>query len=259
MEPVKVEIKDGIAAVTLNRPESYNAFDLEVAVALAEGLVALAADSSVRAVVVTGEGNAFCAGGNLKWVLGHEGGTRAAFHELAGHAHRSVTEIKRMKKPVIAAVNGVAAGVGFSLALACDFRVMAKSASFKQAYTSVGLCIDGGGSYSLPRLVGQARAMEILAFDEPIPSDKAMEWGLATRIVDDGKALEESVAMARDLMDRALYAFARGKELITDSFHTPFEAQLEKERAGIADCGATEEGIERMRAFAEKRKPVLKK
>jgi 2-(1,2-epoxy-1,2-dihydrophenyl)acetyl-CoA isomerase len=259
MEPVKVEIKDGIATVKLNKPESYNAFDIEVTVALAEGLMALAADASVRAVIVTGEGKAFCAGGNLKWVLKHPSGARAAFHELAGSFHQAVAEIRRMKKPVIAAVNGVAAGGGFSLALACDFRVMAKSATLRQAYTSVGLCIDGGGSYMLPRLVGQAKAMEIIAFDKPISAERALEWGMVTKVVDDGQALDEAINMARELAGRSIYSFARCKELITDSFHTPFEAQLERERAGVADCGATEEGIERMRAFAEKRKPVFKR
>jgi 2-(1,2-epoxy-1,2-dihydrophenyl)acetyl-CoA isomerase len=258
MEPVRVEMEDGIAKAILNRPESFNAFDIEVADALARALIGFSTDESVRAVIVSGEGKAFCAGGNLKWALKHPSGTRAAFHELAACFHQSVTEIRRMKKPVIAAVNGVAAGAGFSLALACDFRVMAKSASLRQAYTSVGLCIDGGGSHILPRLVGQARAMEILAFDEPISSERALEWGMVTRVVDDGMAMDESVSMTRALCGRSIHSFGWCKGLITDSFDTPLEVQLERERAGIADCGATEEGIERMRAFAEKRKPALR-
>ena len=156
MQPVKVEMEDGIAKAVLNRPESFNALDIELAEVLAKALAGFSTDESVKAVIVSGEGKAFCAGGNLKWVLKHPSGTRAAFHELAGRFHQSIIEIRRMEKPVIAAVNGVAAGAGFSLALACDFRVMAKSATFRQAYTSVGLCIDGGGSHILPRLVGQS-------------------------------------------------------------------------------------------------------
>jgi 2-(1,2-epoxy-1,2-dihydrophenyl)acetyl-CoA isomerase len=242
----------------LNRPESFNALDIEVADGLAEALIGLSTDESVKAVIVSGEGKAFCAGGNLKWVLDHPSGPRAAFHELASSFHRSVIEIRRMKKPVIAAVNGVAAGAGFSMALACDFRLMAKSASLRQAYTSVGLCLDGGGSHILPRLVGHSRAMEIIAFDEPISSERALEWGMVTKVVDDGTAMDESLKMARELCGRSIHSFGWCKGLITDSLDTPLEVQLERERAGIADCGASEEGIERVRAFAEKRKPVLK-
>jgi 2-(1,2-epoxy-1,2-dihydrophenyl)acetyl-CoA isomerase len=259
MQPVKVEIEDEIAKAILSRPESFNALNIEMADSLAKALGALATDESVKAVIISGDGKAFCAGGDLKWVLKHPSGARAAFHELAGRFHQSIIEIRRIEKPVIAAVNGVAAGAGFSLALACDFRVMARSAALRQAYTSVGLCLDGGGSHSLPRLVGQARATEIIAFDEPISSERALDWGMVTKVVDDGAAMDESLIMARKLCGRSIPAFGRCKGLITDSFDTTLEAQLERERAGIADCGATEEGIERMQAFAEKRKPVLKK
>jgi 2-(1,2-epoxy-1,2-dihydrophenyl)acetyl-CoA isomerase len=258
MQPVKVEIEDGIAKAILNIPESFNALDIEMADALAKALSGFSTDESVKTVIISGEGKAFCAGGNLKWALKHPSGTRAAFRQLAGRFHQSIIEIRRIQKPVIAAVNGVAAGAGFSLALACDFRVMEKSAALRQAYTSVGLCIDGGGSYTLPRLVGQARATEIIAFDEPISSERALDWGMVTKVVEDGMAMDESVKMARELCGRSIYSFGWCKSLITDSFDTPLEVQLERERAGIADCGATEEGIERMRAFAEKRKPVLR-
>lgn len=257
-ETVEVEKGEGgIATVWLSRPEVYNAFDLETAEALARHLGSLAADGSIRGVVVTGRGKAFCAGGDLKWASGFPRGPPAAFRALAGQFHRAITEVRRMAKPVVAAVNGVAAGAGFSLALACDFRVMAKSAVLRQAYTSNGLCIDGGGTFTLPRLVGLARALEIAALDEPIPAERAMALGLATRVVDDGRAREEAVEMARALARGSLHSFGWSKRLLTDSFDTPLEAHLEREREGLAACAAHPDGREGLRAFAEKRRPVF--
>jgi 2-(1,2-epoxy-1,2-dihydrophenyl)acetyl-CoA isomerase len=162
-----------------------------------------------------------------------------------------------MPKPVIAAVNGVAAGGGFSLALACDFRVMSESAVMRQAYTSNGLCIDGGGTFTLPRIVGLARALEIAAFDRPISSDRALSWGLATKVVPDGSALEEAMKMARDLARGSMNAFGWAKRLLTDSFDGSFESQIQREREGLSSCAAHPDGQEGLKAFAEKRKPVL--
>ena len=255
----KVEVtRDGpVAVVMLNRPEVYNAVDLEAAEAVLGHVISLSADSSVRAVVISGRGKAFCSGGDLKWVLGHPQGFGPAFHELLARANPTVTEIRRMRKPVIAAVNGPAAGVGFTMSLACDFRVMARSAFFQQAYTSAGLCIDGGGSYTLPRIVGMARALEILAFDRPITAEQALAWGLVTEVVDDGQVLDRAVEMAHDLAQRSMHSFAWSKQLLADSFHTSFESQIERERAGIRNCAAHADGPEGIRAFSEKRKPVF--
>jgi 2-(1,2-epoxy-1,2-dihydrophenyl)acetyl-CoA isomerase len=160
-----------------------------------------------------------------------------------------------MKKPVVAAVNGVAAGGGFSLALACDFRVMEKSAVLRQAYTSNGLCIDGGGTFTLPRLVGYARALEIAAFDEPISAEQALSWGLVTKVVEAGQARVEATAMAHLLARRSLNSYAWSKKLITDAFNTSFESQLELERAALEACADHPDGREGLAAFSEKRKP----
>ena len=162
-----------------------------------------------------------------------------------------------MEKPVIAAINGIAAGGGFSLALACDFRVMAQSAALRQAYTSSGLSIDGGGSFALPRLVGLARAMEIMAFDHMISSTQALEWGLVTKVVPDDEVLSEALAMLHTLTQGALHSFAWSKKLMTDSFNNALETQLEMERQGISDCAAHPNGQEGIRAFLEKRKPTF--
>jgi 2-(1,2-epoxy-1,2-dihydrophenyl)acetyl-CoA isomerase len=252
---VVVSTNNGIASVILNRPDAFNALDLAMGQAMARNLVALGSDPRIRGIVISGSGKAFCAGGDLKWALSSDTGVAAAFHELAGHFHLAITEIRRMPKPVIAAVNGVAAGGGFSLALACDFRVMARSAVLRQAYTSSGLCLDGGGTFSLPRLVGLARALEIAAFDQPIPAEQAMAWGLATRIVDDGTALAAGIKMAEELAQKSLNAFGAAKQLLTDSFDTSFETQIERERKALSACAEHPEGQEGLKAFAEKRKP----
>ncbi len=259
MEKVTREIIDRIALVRLNRPKAYNAFDFELVEQFGAHLTAIAANDDIRGVVITGSGKAFCAGGDLKWVMGFEGGARTALHTLAGRLHAGIVEIRRMKKPVIAAINGIAAGAGFSLALVCDFRVMDKSAAMRQAYSSAGLCLDGGGSFMLPRLVGLARAMEIAAFDKPISSDQALEWGMVTRVADEGKSVDEALDMARKLAQGSLHSFGWSKELLTNSFDSSFESHIERERVGISTCGGHPDGIEGMNAFAEKRKPVFNK
>jgi len=167
--------------------------------------------------------------------------------------------LTELRVPLITAVNGVAAGGGFSLALACDFRVMDHSAVLNQAYTSAGLCIDGGGTFTLPKLVGYARALEIAAFDKPISSARALDWGLVTQVAPHGQALGEAMSMAQDLAQKSLNSFAWTKKLITDSFSTSFETQIEIERAALEACADHPDGQEGLTAFAEKRKPKFVK
>jgi 2-(1,2-epoxy-1,2-dihydrophenyl)acetyl-CoA isomerase len=254
-ETIAVTHDGPVAKVLLDRPRALNAFDLDMADGLARRLAEVAAADGVRAVVLAGAGGAFCAGGDLKWAATHPRGTPAAFHELAGRFHQAVLEVRTMPKPVIAAVEGVAAGGGFSLALACDFRVMARSATLRQAYTSSGLGIDGGGTFALPRLLGLARALEVAAFDRPISSEQALAWGLVTSAADDGQAVEAAVAMGRGLATRSLHAFALCKRLLTGSFETALEAQLDREREAMAASAAHPDGQEGLGAFLDKRTP----
>lgn len=254
-EQVTVSDEDGISHVRLNRPEAYNAFDADMVRRLAEKLMALAASPKVLGVVLSGEGKAFCAGGDLTWVKDYGGPPSGAFHELAAVFHQAILEIRRMPKPVVAAINGPAAGGGFSMALACDFRVMAASGVLRQAYTSSGLSMDGGGSFTLPRLVGMARALEIAAFDPPIDAQLAHAWGLVTEVVEDGQAVARATALCREITQGARYAFAACKRLMTDSYSTPVEVQLEAERRTLSECADRPEGREGIAAFVEKRKP----
>lgn len=252
---VEKETRGAISVITLNRPRAYNAFDLEGITELNRAMAETSQDPQVRAVVITGRGKAFCAGGDLHWARGCGREIGEAFHLLAQQYHNAVLEIRRMPKPVTAAINGAAAGGGFSLALACDFRIMAASAVLKQGYTSAGLGIDGGGTFALPRLVGLARALEIAAFDQPISAEKALEWGLVTRTVPDGRALEESLNMLRDWRGTSLHSFGVAKGQLIDSFGASLEAQLERERRGLAECARHPEGVEGLAAFTEKRPP----
>ncbi|HET6821591.1 MAG TPA: enoyl-CoA hydratase-related protein [Anaerolineales bacterium] len=254
-DSILTQRQENVLEITLNRPEAYNALNLEMMKLLAEALSVAARDDSLKGVLITGTGKAFCAGGDLKWISQQKEDAGSVLHRLAPQFHLSILEIRRMEKPVVAAINGIAAGGGFSLALACDFRIMGQSASLRQAYTSSGLSIDGGGSFALPRLVGLARAMEIMAFDEPISSAQALEWGLVTKVVPDDDVLSQSVSMLNRLGRASLRSFAWSKKLMTNSFNTSLETQLELERQGISDCGAHPDGQEGIKAFVEKRKP----
>jgi 2-(1,2-epoxy-1,2-dihydrophenyl)acetyl-CoA isomerase len=254
-DPILTQRHGRIIEIILNRPEAYNALDLEMMNRLREALSAAAADDSIQGVLLTGRGKAFCSGGDLKWISQQAENAGSVLYQLAPQFHLSIVEIRRMGKPVVAAINGIAAGGGFSLALACDFRVMGQSAILRQAYTSSGLSMDGGGSFALPRLVGLARAMEILAFDEPISAGKALEWGLVTKVAPDDQLLEEATTMLERVAKTSLHSFAWSKKLVTDSLNNTLETQLELERQGISNCAAHPDGQEGIRAFVEKRRP----
>ncbi len=255
-ELVKSTMIDRSAVITLNRPESFNAFGPELIGLLAAKLTEISTDPQVGGVVITGAGKAFCAGGDLKWLSGFQGSHGQAFHRLAAIYHQAILEIRRMPKPVVAAINGIAAGGGFALALACDFRVMEASAILRQGYTSNGLSIDGGGTFTLPRLVGLARAMEIAAFDRPIAADRALTLGLVTEVVEEGKSVQRSLDLLQEIRKTAPFSFAASKRLFIDSFDTSLESQLEKEREALSSCADHADGREGITAFLQKRKPV---
>ena len=255
---VNTNIQDMIGYITLSREDSLNALNLPTAQELGQILLRWSADDTIRSIIITGSGKAFSAGGDIKGAVAHPNSPAAVFHEMATFVHLCIVELRRMRKPVIAAINGIAAGGGFALALACDFRIMAQSARLKQGFTSNALCIDGGTSHTLPRLVGFARALEIAAFDEPISAEQALSWGLVTKVVDDADLLDAATEMAQMLTTKSLHTFGWAKELLTDTFDTPLERQLEKERQGLVSCVAHPDGQEGIQAFLEKRKPQFR-
>jgi 2-(1,2-epoxy-1,2-dihydrophenyl)acetyl-CoA isomerase len=256
-EKVILEIEKNIAFLYLNHPTGYNSFDLPMMTLFANYLVAASANSKVKGVIISGKGKAFSTGGDLKWGSSYQGGAAVAFHELSSRFHQGILEIRNMRKPVVAAINGIAAGGGFSLALACDFRMMAKSAVLKQGYTSNGLTLDGGGTHSLVRLVGYAKALEITSFDEPIPAAKALEWNLVNQVVEDEELTSRCIKMVDRISSGSMTSYGWTKQLLNAAHYNSFETQMELERLALTSCAASDEGKEGINAFLEKRKPIF--
>lgn len=250
-ELVKLEIYSGVAILTMNRLGAHNSMNDNLLEEFASQTARIADDDQIRAVVIAGGERFFSVGGDLHWIAAHPDGPSAAVHALAGRLHESIVSLRRMPKPVIAAVRGMAAGAGMSLALACDLRVMADDAFFLHAYTSRGFSVDGGLSYSLPRLVGLGRAFEIIAFDEPINAAKAREWGLVNRTVVAQSVIPEAMSMANKLAARPVHGFGLAKKLLTDSFGINLESQLELEREALKRSLAHKEGINGLSDFID--------
>lgn len=248
-------IENKIAFVFFNRPEIYNPLDLPTARELYSILHKISDDDNVNAVIISGRGKAFSAGGDIKRALKHAEGAATAFHEMAINVHPCIMEIKKMKKPVIAAINGVAAGGGFSLSLAADFRVMDENAILKLGFTSNALGIDAAGTYNLPRLVGQAKALEIATFDEPISAQEALKLGLVTSVANSGEVMDDAKKLVMKIFEKSLHTFGWSKQLINSSFENTIETQMEREHQGLVDCVSHPDGHEGLHAFVEKRKP----
>ncbi len=258
-DSVLVSVVSGTAWVTLNKPAAFNAINPDVADRLATVLTDFVFQSEVRVIVLTGAGKAFCSGGDLKFFANHAGGLHSGINQTVTPFHRVITSIRRIGKPVVGMLNGVAAGGGFSLAMACDFRVMAKSAVLKFGYPSAGLCPDGGSTYMLPRLLGLSRSLELAAFDEPIDSEKALQLGLVNAVVDDDELENETRAWADRLSRISLSSFGWSKRLFSDSASSTLESQLESERFAILACGQHKDAQEGIASFVEKRPPDFTK
>jgi 2-(1,2-epoxy-1,2-dihydrophenyl)acetyl-CoA isomerase len=246
--------KEKTAIIRLNRPKEFNALDFELTVSLAKALEVCREDADIRAVVITGAGKAFCSGGDVAMFGGAED-KGEAIRQLVELLHNVVAAIRLIPKPVIAAVNGVAAGGGFSMAAACDLRIAASSAKFKQAYTSIGLAPDGGWSMTVPLLIGFGKATELAFLDPAFDAKKALEWGLVHRVVDDGELEKAAMDMALKLSRGPADAFAVVKENLRRSMMGLLEQQLELERRGMHRVGRTADAAEGITAFVEKREP----
>lgn len=257
---ILMEVLEGrIARITLNRPASFNAYNLEMARQLQDRLERCARDERIEVLVLTGSGKAFCSGGDLREMQSFldkgKDSICALFQELTRYLHVSIVEMRRMAKPIVAAVNGPAAGAGFSLAMACDMVIASREASFVQAYTRIGLTPDGGSSFFLPRLIGPARAAELMFLNRVITAQEALELGLVSRVVEPEALEEESVKIARELAQGPMRAFGILKRLLKSSLENGLEGQLEEERRGILEASMTQEFREGLRAFLDKRPP----
>jgi 2-(1,2-epoxy-1,2-dihydrophenyl)acetyl-CoA isomerase len=253
-EEVLLERGDGIAMITLNRPDKLNAFTIDLHRALAAALDDIERDGTIRAVLLTGAGRGFCAGQDLA----ERAATMASGAPAGGSALETwynplIRRLRRLEKPVVCAVNGVAAGAGANLALACDIVLAARSASFIQAFCRIGLVPDAGGSYVLPRLVGLARASGLALLGDKLPAVQAVEWGLIWRVVDDEALMSEATALARHLARQPTRALALIKQALDASFANTLDRQLDLERDLQKEAAATEDFREGVAAFIEKR------
>jgi len=256
MASVLVSIEGGVLSATLNRPEKLNAFDPEMHGALRAALEQARDDDAVRAVLLTGAGRAFCAGQDLSERNTAPGAAPIDLSvSLGANYNPLVRRLRELPKPVVCAVNGVAAGAGANIALACDIVLAARSASFVQAFAKLGLVPDSGGTYFLPRLVGTARAMGLALLGERLSAEDAERWGLIWKAVDDEDLAGEAADLARGLAAGATKGYGLLKRALYASASNTLDAQLDLERDLQREAGFSEDYREGVAAFKEKRAP----
>jgi 2-(1,2-epoxy-1,2-dihydrophenyl)acetyl-CoA isomerase len=252
--PILVETHPGYRLITLNRPERLNALTVEMADALSAAVDAAAADESCRALLLTGAGRAFCAGQDLTQIVGIE---PSGIGQLLDHYNPLIRKLRALPMPVVCAVNGVAAGAGANLALACDIVVAARGASFVQAFARIGLIPDCGGTWFLPRLVGMARARALALLADPVPAETAAEWGMIWQAVDDDRLMTEAHALAGRLAAAATHGLALAKRALDAAEGNDLDHQLVLERDLQEVAGASPDHAEGVQAFLEKRLPAF--
>ncbi len=258
--PIIISNTDGVRTITLNRPDVLNAFNDALLKALGQALRASAKDDGVRCLVLTGAGRAFGSGQDLADVKDRyqsDAPIELGAH-LRKHYNRIIAKIRTMEKPVIAAVNGVAAGAGASLALACDLRIAGESASFIQSFVHVGLIPDAGGSFMLPRLVGVSRAMELACTGRRVGAAEALRIGLVNQVVPDEELPAATMKLATKLANLPTRAIGLTKRAINHAWSADLETHLDYEAMLQTTAGQTKDHREGVTAFIEKRKPIFK-
>lgn len=255
-ETVLYDVTEGLATITLNRPDAMNALDADLKETLRDTLQKAAADEDVRAVLLTGSGRAFCVGQDLKEHVGslreHGGG---ALNTVEEHYNPITLAIAGMRKPVVAGVNGVAAGAGAGFAFAADYRVVADTAAFNTSFAGVALSTDSGISWTLPRLVGQGRAMDLLLFPRSVKAQEALELGLCNKVVPAAELADAAAAVARGLADGPTLAYASIKEAVAHGASHSLAESLAKESELQLAAGASADHRIAVEAFVNKEKP----
>ena len=257
-ESIIYNIKDAVATITLNRPDAYNALNLALARDVFHAILEADEDREVRCLLITGAGKAFCAGGDVKDFADNPDRIGVLIKELTTYLHGAVSRLARAQKPVIMAVNGVAAGGGMSFALSGDLVVATESARFTMAYSKIAAPPDGSSSYFLPRMIGLRRALELHYTNRVLSAREAMEWGLINRVHPDAEFPSAVAALARELAQGPTLAFGRSKLLFHQSTQESLETQMELEAQAIAACGHTEDFRNGVLAFARKQPVTFK-
>ncbi len=260
--PVLLETSDdGVARLTLNRPDAANAIDLTLARALADAATELARSDSLRAVLLTGRGDRFCGGGDVRAFAaaaseGPELPDRLS--EIVGALHEAIEALDRLDAPIVTAVQGSAAGAGLSLVALSDLVLAGQSTKFVMAYTAIGLTPDGGSTWFLPRIIGLRRAVELTLTNRALSADEARDWGLVTRVVADAELMAEAEALVTKLAAGPTRSFGVAKRLLRDSVGTTLTDQLATEERELSAAGGREDAKEGVTAFAEKRPPMFR-
>ncbi len=257
-ETVLFDVADSVATIVMNRPEAANALNLTMARELAEIAIRCDEDDDIRAVVITGVGRFFSSGGDIASFGAAGDDAPGLIKEMTMYFHAAVSRFNRMNPPVVGAVNGVAAGAGFSFAMSCDLIVAADSAVFVSAYTAAGLSPDGSASYFLPRQIGMKRFAELMLLNRRLTAQEAHEWGMITRVVPDGEALDAAQDIARQLAAGPTLAYGAVKHLLHETLGSSLETQMELEARTIADMARSADGKEGIEAFLNKRKPEFR-
>jgi 2-(1,2-epoxy-1,2-dihydrophenyl)acetyl-CoA isomerase len=259
LKTLRIEIDDSVATLTLDRPDAFNAMSPELIGELGVAMAWLADQGEFRALIITGAGKAFCAGGDVNWF---RKGIEDPDHDISADVrrgaealHSAIVDLRRIERPVIAAVNGPAAGAGFSLALACDFRISAESAFFAPAYGRIGASPDGGMTYFLPRVVGPAKALELLLDDPNLKAPDALAMGLVSEVVPDDQLMDRARERAAKLATLAPHYVKMAKSLVGTSIEHTITEHLQLERHGIADGLGTEDARLGVTAFFSGEKP----
>ncbi len=248
--------ENGVGYITLNRPDKYNSYNREMALALQGYLDECAADDMVRCVYLTGSGKGFCSGQDLSEAMNP---SPEEFERMVEqHYNATILRIRNIEKPVIAAVNGVAAGAGANIALACDIVLASESASFIQAFSKIGLIPDSGGTYFLPRLVGMQRAAALMMTGEKVGAADAVAMGMIYKSLPDDTFEAESKKMAMTLAQMPTKGIGLTKRLLNETYNNSLQQQLSREKAVQIEAGGSEDFREGVQAFLEKRKPVFK-
>lgn len=250
-----VEYDSGLASIRLNRPSDANAIDRVLAAELAMAAHECEARRDIRAVILTGEGRFFCAGGDIKAMASFGSAIGSEVKLLVEDFHQAISSFARMAAPLVVAVNGPAAGAGFSLAISGDLVLAAETATFTLAYTAAGLSPDGSSSYYLPRLIGLRRSQELMLTNRQLSAQEAANWGLVNQMVPPAELLSTATTLARRLASGSVESHAQVKKLLLASFGNGLETQMALEARAICACAASPDGQEGIHAFLAKRAP----